>query len=67
MKRILYLHSALCASAAFSAVLGAATAWWGLHYAYAQRGYFAVGGEWALILAAVLLPFACNPGLWRSR
>ena len=50
-----------------AAVLGTAAAYWGSPYAYAQRGYFAVGGEWALILGAVLLPFVCTPVLWNSR
>lgn len=61
------LHGPVWSSVLMSAVLGTAAAYWGSPYAYAQRGYFAVGGEWALILGAVLLPFVCTPVLWNSR
>ena len=33
-------------------VSGAVIAWWGIPFAYAERGYFALGGEWLLVLAA---------------
>lgn len=46
-------------------VSGAVIAWWGIPFAYAERGYFALGGEWLLVLAAFLLPFVCMPAPWR--
>lgn len=60
-------YGAFLVSALIGGVLGIAAAWWGIPYAYAERGYFAVGGEWLLILAAAFLPFLCNPRLWNSR
>ncbi|NBI78412.1 hypothetical protein D3Z39_05925 [Anaerotruncus colihominis] len=41
------------------AVTGSLVAWWVLPDVYAQRNYFAVGGEWLLILAASIAPLAC--------
>lgn len=37
-------------------ITGGLLAWWILPHIYIQRGYFAVGGEWALILIAACFP-----------
>lgn len=46
-------------------VLGSCTASWALPAAMAERGYWAIGGEWLLILAAaglgLYLPYIKKP------
>ncbi len=55
----------LCFKAAISVILGFSAAVWGIPYGYAQRGYFAIGGEYLLILAAAALPSFFSAELWR--
>ncbi len=54
----------LCFKAAISVILGFSAAQWGIPYGFAQRGYFAIGGEYLLILIAAVLPFLLSPELW---
>lgn len=42
---------------AMSIMLAGLTAWWIIPYAYATRGYFAIGGEYCLIIEMGALPW----------
>jgi len=55
----------LCFKTAISVILGFSAAIWGISYGYAQRGYFAIGGEYLLILIAAALPSFFSAELWR--
>lgn len=46
-----------------SVALGSLAALWSVPFAYVERGSYAMGGEWALILTCVALPFLFQPRL----
>lgn len=49
MKRIFQILSAL--------VVGSSTLIWGIQYAYLQRGYMAIGGEYLFAVLAAILAY----------
>lgn len=46
-----------------SVALGSLAALWSVPFAYVERGSYAMGGEWVLILTCVALPFLFQPRL----